>query len=684
MLRFRLTRWMIAPLAIAGFSMAIWSGSSVLIGADKKPVSERSGTAKATARTGDSALAANAPTAKPADTSNQRQRSAPGPGVVGGARPEIVDRVEAALLARRLDELIDAELKSAGVQAAPPCSDEDFLRRVSIDIAGRAPTASEVTLFGLDPDPEKRARLVDRLLTTRDYAQNWARYWRDVISLRATEPRSRLGQRAFEEWLTEQFATGKNWSEISTALLTATGDVRENGATHLFFAHAAEPEEIASEVSRIFLGVQIQCANCHDHPTDQWKREQFHTLAAFFPRVQMRIKRADGPLEFEIASLTVPNGLAGRMQGGRPPFEELRENPERLIRLLDRDGDRQISREEAQKGPGAGQFVGRILEIGDANKDGKLSLEEIKSIPAPMMQTGRGSPEHFMPDLQNPSSKGTEMEPSLFLMADEKFATGLDDLERRRAIARLVTSPDNPWFAKSFVNRLWFELNGEAFVMPIDDMGPGREERYPKVLDTLAAGFVASNYDIRWLFRTVVSTRAYQRQVVSRDPKSPLPLMAAAVPSRLRADELFESLVRVLGLEDALSQYATRPAQGAGQRFGDFTPRGQFHTLFVTDPSAMPDEITGTVPQALFFMNSDIVNNAGRAQGRTRLAELIAKHKDEEDLLREMYLMVLSREPTGRELTVCRKFLKETPSRNEALEDIHWSLLNSTEFLSKR
>lgn len=652
-------------LSLTAVGLAVvWSGSSSLSGADGKPGAKRNrGTM----------LAANAPSVKPAAPS------------IGGKAPQPGDRVEAAVLAQRLDELIDAELKSAGAKPAPLCNDEDFLRRVSIDIAGRAPTASEVTLFGLDPDPEKRSKLVDRLLSTKDYAENWGRYWRDVVSLRATEPRSRLGQRAFEEWLAGQFSTGQSWAEITTALLTATGDVRENGATHLFFAHAAEPEEVASEVSRIFLGIQIQCANCHDHPTDQWKRDQFHTLAAFFPRVQMRIKRNDGPLEFEIASLTVPNGPAGRMmQAGRPQIEELRENPERLIRLLDRDGDRQISRDEAQRGPGGGQLFGRLMEVGDTNKDGKLSAEEIKNLPAPMQQTGRGSPEHFMPDLQNPSSKGTQMEPSLFLMTDEKLASGLDDLERRRTIARLVTSPDNPWFAKSFVNRLWFELNGEAFVMPIDDMGPSREEKYPQVLDTLAAGFVAANYDIRWLFKTIVSTRAYQRQVVSRDPKAPLPLMAAAVPSRLRADELFDSLVKVLGLENAIGQYATRPPQGAGQRFGDFTPRGQFHTLFVTDPSAMPDEITGTVPQALFFMNSDIVNNAIGSRGRTRLADLIAKHKDEEDLLREMYLMVLSREPTDKELAVCRKFLKETPSRNEALEDIHWSLINSTEFLSKR
>jgi hypothetical protein len=667
-------------VSTVGLASILLAGTVALQGADETPkagggTANKGGAAKRpaqprkveAARKAGRALASNAPS-----------RADDNPGHREG------DRIEATEFARRLDELIDAELKSAGAKPVPLCNDEDYLRRVSIDIAGRSPSASEVTLFGLDPDDRKREKVVDRLLASRDYAENWARYWRDVISLRATEPRSRIGQRAFEDWLVDQLSTGKNWSEICTALLTATGDVRENGATHLFFAHAAEADEVASEVSRIFLGIQIQCANCHDHPTDQWKRDQFHTLAAFFPRVQLRPKRADGPLEFEIASLAVPNGPGGRMQAGRPQLDEIRENPERLIRLLDRDGDELISREESQRGPGGGQLFGRVLEIGDANKDGKMSAEEFKNLPAPMQQTGRGSPEHYMPDLQNPSSKGTLMEPSFFLATGDKFASGMDDLERRRAISRLLTSRDNPWFAKSFVNRIWFELNGEAFVMPVDDMGPGRDEKYPKVLETLAAGFVASDYDIRWLLKTIVSTTAYQRKVVGRDPKSPLPLMAAAVPSRLRADELFDSLVRVLGLESSLGQYATRPVAGAGQRFGDFTPRGQFHTLFVTDPSAMPDEITGTVPQALFFMNSDIVNNAGRAQGRTRLADLIAKHKDDDDLFREMYLMVLSREPSDRELEVCRKYVRTVPSRNEALEDIHWSLVNSTEFLSKR
>ncbi len=163
-----------------------------------------------------------------------------------------------------------------------------------------------------------------------------------------------------------------------------------------------------------------------------------------------------------------------------------------------------------------------------------------------------------MPDLADPKSKGKEMSPKFFL-TNESLPTGISDQERRTAVARMFTAKDNPWFAKAMVNRIWFELLGESFVMPVDDMGPERPANYPAVLDLLAAEFTQSGYDVKWLLRTITSTEAYQREVKARSADKPLPLFAAAVPSRLRADELFGSLVRVLGVVPAAEPLSSRP-----------------------------------------------------------------------------------------------------------------------------
>ena len=171
---------------------------------------------------------------------------------------------------------------------AKPADDETFLRRASMDLIGQPPTPAEITKFVLDPSTDKRTKLVDRLLATSQFGENWGRYWRDVIMYRRSEDRSLLASPALTEYLTEQLNKDTPWDKIATAFITATGDVRENGAAGLIAAQFGQTPEVTAEVSRIFLGIEIQCANCHNHPTDRWKRTQFHELAAFFPRIGMQ------------------------------------------------------------------------------------------------------------------------------------------------------------------------------------------------------------------------------------------------------------------------------------------------------------------------------------------------------------------------------------------------------------
>lgn len=578
--------------------------------------------------------------------------------------------------AARVDQLILAELNKNGIKPSPKTRDEDFLRRVTYDIQGVPPLPHEVTLFELNPDPQKRAKAIDRLLSSPGYARNWAQYWREVIFSRATDPRSRAVQNQFEEWLEKRLADNVSWGQVATELLTATGSVQSNGATALIFAHQADPEEIASEASRIFLGIQIQCANCHDHPTDKWKREQFHHLAAFFPRASLRRDQDAGPLAFNVVSVE-PGPAGGIFQNPA----DIASDPEKFMRLVDRNKDNQLSREDVRNGQFQRVF-NAMLQRADTNKDEALSIAELKAIPVPQ-QPGRGSAEHYMPDLDNPQDRGKKMDP-IFFLNEEKLTTGSSDMTRRQALAAMFTGSQNPWFAKAFVNRMWYELLGSGFYMPVDDLGPERTPNSPEVMELLSSQFAAHKYDVKWLLRTITNTEAYQRSIHARSESETGNHFASPEPTRLRSDQLFDTVLEVLGLdESSLAVRTPRPAAGMGRRFEN-TPRSQFNLVFGFDPSTPPDEITGTIPQALLFMNSPNFAALMRGSGQTRLARILKENQADQDALAELYLLVLSRQPTEREIKICLEYLTQVGNRTEAFEDLMWSLLNSSEFLTKR
>lgn len=511
-------------------------------------------------------------------------------------------------VARRVDELLREEIPYAGGQPPQRIDDARYLRRVSLDIRGRLPTPEELTAFVLDPSADKRARLVERLLADPQYGVNWGRYWRDVIMYRKTEERQQfLVNIPLEEYLAESFNRNKPWSQVATEFLTATGGANENGACALIVAQQGKPEEIAGEVSRIFLGVQIQCAQCHDHPTDRWTREQFHQLAAFFPRVATRPSNPQDPrreLTITVTDLPLPRLLRG-----------------------------------------------------------------------PMDMRFRGTPEHYMPDLKNPQSQGTLMQPVFFLTGD-KLPVGSRDAERRGRLAQWITQ--HPYFAKAMVNRLWSELTGEGFYEPVDDMGPDRQGVGLRTLDYLAGEFAASGHDLKWLFRVILATERYQLpSAPRRGPEDPP--MQHNVAQRLRADQVFDNLLLVLELEEPV------PPPGAGPLAGRLVraPRRAFESVFGYDPSTPRDEIQSSIPQVLTMMNWPPLAAAIRGTGNTMLARQLAALRDDEALVGELYLRVLGRPATSSELATCRQYLAEVKNRTEAFEDILWSLLNSAEFLHR-
>ena len=223
--------------------------------------------------------------------------------LANGVEPTSAEAGSPHAAAAQVDRIIETEIAEKGSKPAPLVNDADFLRRITLDLAGRIPTPDKIRSFEADRSSEKRTLVAERLLANRDFSNNWAAYWRDVVFSRATDQRAVPFQIVFERWLADQFAAETSWADITRDILTATGDVRENGATGLLMAHQGDPEELVGEASRIFLGIQIQCANCHDHPSDAWSREQFHELAAYFPRVRVQPRLNQMPRTFEVVSV---------------------------------------------------------------------------------------------------------------------------------------------------------------------------------------------------------------------------------------------------------------------------------------------------------------------------------------------------------------------------------------------
>lgn len=231
-----------------------------------------------------------------------RPEAGGGKGAPSG--PRRADGLSAKVAAERIDTLLAGELSASLPSAAPSptnAGDEVFLRRASFDLVGRPATPVEIERFVADTSALKRAAVVKELLRSPEFGINWGRYWRDAILSRRTEPRAELVGPTLTDYLAKHFNADDGWDRVAKEMITATGSVRANGATAIIMAQSGNAEETAAEVSRLFLGTQIQCAQCHDHPTDRWTRKQFHELAAFFARVETRtVRNTDVRLDFEV------------------------------------------------------------------------------------------------------------------------------------------------------------------------------------------------------------------------------------------------------------------------------------------------------------------------------------------------------------------------------------------------
>ncbi|HVW02441.1 MAG TPA: DUF1549 and DUF1553 domain-containing protein, partial [Planctomycetaceae bacterium] len=474
------------------------------------------------------------------------------------------------------------KLQKLHIHPSGSASDAEFLRRVSLDITGRLPAADEARAFLNDQRTDRRARLVDDLLRRPEYADYWALKWSDVLRV----DRQTLGHRraqAYYRWIRDGFASNKPWDQFCRELLTADGPLNDAPAAS-FYKVVNQPGAQASTVSQAFLGIRIECAQCHHHPFDRWSQADYLGMQSFFTQVS----------------------LASNSSG------------ERLVTSTDR----------ATTHPRTGATI-FAYALGTA-----------------------------MPEAQ-PAG------------------------DRRRLLADWMTSPENPWFARNLVNRVWAHFLGRGLVDPVDDVRLTNPATNEELLDALARHFVEHHYDIHDLIRTITSSRVYQLSSTpnaanERDEQN----YSRAYLKRLDAEVLLDAVCQTTGVPE---KFPGVPSGSRAVQLWDSQVPHYFLKLFGRPSRVTACECERTVEpsvaQVLHVLNSpEIQGKLSHAGGR--IAEWSRSGAEPASLVDELYLTFYSRFPESEERAAGIAHLQRTDAnRQQLLEDLAWSLLNTPEFL---
>jgi hypothetical protein len=490
------------------------------------------------------------------------------------------------LTAADLDVRIAAIWQQANVTPTSPADDATWLRRAWLDIAGTIPPAAMVRRFLADASADKRLRATEDLLASPAWADHWAAYWDDALMGRNARGKD-VDRDAFRAWLRGEFAANTPWNRIAEDLLTATGINSDRGAVNWTLKYQESPQDLAGAASRTFLGVQIQCAQCHDHKTEKWTQKDFQRFAAVFVRTR-------------VAPVDDVGDVADAMA---PP----------------------------SKRPGQHARIKRV---------------ELRDLARPAPRFAK------MGDLADVLGA----EPTAL---DGTKLGGGDGV--RGALARWMTAPDNPWFSRAFVNRLWGHFLGRGFVDPVDDLRPSNAPAAPELFDALATDFVESGYDVKHLVRIIVGSTAYARSAApidpatrSADPDQKLWERFRVVP--LGPDELLDALIAATDLEAVVRG---APKLDLDQVRAKVRQRYSF--LFDVDEDVDQSDYEGTVSQALTLLNGSVVQAGASILPGSALAGVLAMPGDDGARIDELYVRCLSRPATRDEVQTWLRFLDSAP-----------------------
>jgi hypothetical protein len=588
--------------------------------------------------------------------------------------------------AYQIDYLIGSTLVGKGQKFNQPATDEQFVRRIYLDAIGRIPTAEEAAAFFADTASDKRAKLIDKLLYSPGYTMQMYNWMGDMLRVKDTFGKN-VPAFTFEDWLKDQLHADRTWDSLVHTMLTAEGKLCDNGATGFLLYDAQMPLDGVSNMLTTFLGANVACAQCHDHPIAEWKQREFYQMAAFFGA-------SDG---LDEKALNAGKKLA--------------------------------------KGKGSA-----------ANALPKAAVQRIASANAFRMEDTNKQHLTFPKDYKYSDVKaGAPVTPQLITWskADKNNPAYRVDtsspVQLRQEFAKWMTSPSNPRFAANIANRVWKKVFGIAVQEPVSDLDDPAKASNPALLAHLATIIKAGRFDLREFQRVLFNSQTYQR-AASPSPdleKGPY-LFPGPLVRRMTAEQVWDSLmVLSIGPEvdsmllrrgddeklmslpgnamtaenfkividrmrESGAMMNTGGKKGGGAqkgliaeyqgakpslRFGMIlaraselpqpAPETHFLRLFGQSDRLIADTATtdGSVPQALMLMNG----GAGQLISETNCAAVTTAGNagTPDEKIDSLYLSFLARKPTGEERPIATAAL----TTGLGISDIAWALANTREFL---
>ncbi len=487
-----------------------------------------------------------------------------------------------------IDELVAEKLLRTKTLPSELCTDADFLRRVYLDLTGRAPTAEDVRQFLADARESKvkRDEVIDRLIGNPAYVDHWTNKWSDLLQVN----RKYLGPegaKSFHDWIRRQIESNTPYDQFVYSILTASGSNREHPEASYYKIHRT-PEEAMENTTHLFLAMRFSCNKCHDHPFERWRQDNYYQTAAYFAQFGLKKDPESGK--------RVIGGSA--VEGAKPLYEEVFEK-----------------------------------------KTGDVTHERTGAVTPPQFPFKS----HFVASVNAP---------------------------RRELLARWVISPDNAYFARSYVNRVWAYLTGVGFIEPIDDIRAGNPATNAALLKRLTEEFIAGGFDVQKLVRLICKSRTYQMSIESNRWNADDTLnYSHARARRLPAEVLFDALHQATGTP---FKFKGVPVGTRAEQLPDSGIKevNGFLAVFgrpARESSCECERATGMQFGPIMALVTGPTLGDVISDPENGVAKLAAEKIDNAQLVNELFLRILSRPATSKEIEVGEALFKEIPLEHQAL-----------------
>jgi hypothetical protein len=483
-----------------------------------------------------------------------------------------------------VDELVYEKLRQLQFVPALLCSDHEFVRRVYLDVTGALPTTEQQQQFLGNAEPNRRERLIDRLLKRPEYARFWALKWSDLLRLQNDEIKE-AGVHKFNNWLVTAVAQNMPFDQFARELLTAQGSTYDHPAAN-YYRVCDEATEAAETTAQLFLGSRIQCAKCHNHPFENWTQDNFYGLSAVFARVRSK--------------------------------------------------------------PGQ-RFEEEIVYVG---REGEMRQPRTGQVMKPW-HPGSGPIEDAAPD-------------------------------RRRTFADWLIQPDNPYFARVAVNRIWAACMGQGIVEPVDDFRQSNPPAIPALLDKLAEDFVQHGYDQKHILRTILNSRTYQLSSQTNElNRDDTRFFSHARVRMLSAEQLLDAICQVTQLKESFAGLppdtrATEiPSPDFKHEFLDKFGRPARNTACTCERGTQ-----STLAQVMELFNGTLIGHK-LADRQNRFHLMLAQGHPHQEVIDTLYRSALCRPPTVNEAEAAIEHMTTNENPSDAIEDLCWALFNTDEFLTQ-